>query len=88
MNDRRNVIVGQKVCRWYNGRYTVWAEIFAGQNFRGLAAGKDLAKIFSRFDDHKILRLKFSRSEANPRKPRKFCPAKISRHTAPYGEKF
>ena len=29
----------------------------------------------------KISRLKFSRSEANPRKPRKFCHAKISRHT-------
>ena len=32
---------------------TVWREIFAGQNFRGLAAGKDFAKKISRFDDHK-----------------------------------
>ena len=31
--------------------------------------------------DQKISQLKFSRSEANPRKPRKFCSAKISRHT-------
>ena len=35
----------------------------------------------TKHDDHKISRLKFSRSEANPRKPRKSCPAKISRHT-------
>ena len=33
--------------------HTVWREIFAGQNFRGLAAAKDFAKNFSRFDDHK-----------------------------------
>ena len=55
------------------GKHTVWREIFAGQNFRGLATGKDFAKKFSRFDDHKahsthddhkISRLKFSRSEA------------------------
>ena len=26
--------------------HTVWREIFAGQNFRGLAAGKDFAKNF------------------------------------------
>ena len=35
----------------------------------------------TKHDDHKISQLKFSLSEANPRKPRKFCPAKISRHT-------
>ena len=52
-----------------------------GQNFHGLATGKDFVKKFTRFNDHKISRLKFSRSEANPQKPRKFCPAKISRLT-------
>ena len=37
----------------FNSGSTVWQEIFAGQNFRGLAAGKDFSKIFSQFDDHK-----------------------------------
>ena len=33
--------------------YTVWGGIFAGQIFHGLAAGKDFAKKFLWFDDHK-----------------------------------
>ena len=32
---------------------TVWWEIFTGQSFRRLAAGKDFVTKFSRFDDRK-----------------------------------
>ena len=77
--------------------HTVWREIFTGQNFHGLGAGKDFVKIFrgsTIAKPHllqekgvacvvgKISWLKFSRSEVNPRKPQKI----LSRENfSPYG---
>ena len=65
------------------------ARNFRGTKFSRIGRWQRFCKKFfavrrsqsTKYDDHKVSRFKFSRSEANPRKPRKFCPAKISRHT-------